>query len=50
MYAIRSYYGDLYQLYHVLNHLNRFGAGYLRQAQALVARLSTLASRAGGAA
>lgn len=40
-YALRR---DLYQLYHVLNHLNLFGSGYLRHAQALVARLSTLAA------
>jgi protein-ribulosamine 3-kinase len=38
---------DLYKLYHVLNHLNLFGAGYLRQAQALVAQLKTLAARLG---
>ena len=31
--------GDLYNLYHVLNHVNLFGAGYLRQADSLVARL-----------
>ena len=30
---------DVYQLYHVLNHLNLFGQGYLRQVMALVARL-----------
>lgn len=30
---------DLYQLYHVLNHLNLFGAGYLDQAKTLVRRL-----------
>lgn len=30
---------DLYQLYHVLNHLNLFGAGYLGQAMTLVRRL-----------
>ena len=30
---------DLYQLYHVLNHLNLFGGGYLRQAQNLMQRL-----------
>lgn len=30
---------DLYNLYHVLNHLNLFGAGYLAQAKALLARL-----------
>ncbi len=29
---------DLYNLYHVLNHLNLFGRGYLGQAQAIVAR------------
>jgi len=40
---------DLYNLYHVLNHLNLFGSGYLRQAQALVARLSALAREAGDA-
>ena len=27
---------DLYQLYHVLNHLNLFGAGYLSQALGLL--------------
>ena len=36
---------DLYNLYHVLNHMNLFGAGYLGQAQALIARL--LAAAAG---
>lgn len=30
---------DLYNLYHVLNHLNLFGGGYLQQAQGLMARL-----------
>jgi fructosamine-3-kinase len=30
---------DLYNLYHVLNHLNLFGGGYLRQAMALMDRL-----------
>jgi fructosamine-3-kinase len=30
---------DLYQLYHVLNHLNLFGSGYLSQATALLQRL-----------
>jgi fructosamine-3-kinase len=30
---------DLYNLYHVLNHLNLFGPGYLGQAQALIDRL-----------
>jgi fructosamine-3-kinase len=31
----------LYQLYHVLNHLNLFGAGYLAQAQSMLAELNT---------
>jgi len=35
-YAVRR---DLYNLYHVLNHLNLFGGGYLGQARALVRRL-----------
>jgi len=30
---------DLYNLYHVLNHLNLFGAGYLPQVRSLVERL-----------
>jgi len=30
----------LYQLYHVLNHVNLFGAGYLRQAQRMIAKLN----------
>jgi len=30
---------DLYQLYHVLNHLNLFGGGYRAQAQRLIERL-----------
>ena len=30
---------DLYQLYHVLNHLNLFGSGYLGQAQLLIQSL-----------
>jgi protein-ribulosamine 3-kinase len=30
---------DLYQLYHVLNHLNLFGGGYLGRARSLVGRL-----------
>lgn len=30
---------DLYNLYHILNHLNLFGAGYLSQAQGLIERL-----------
>ncbi|NNF40929.1 MAG: fructosamine kinase family protein, partial [Woeseiaceae bacterium] len=29
----------LYQLYHVLNHLNLFGTSYLGRAQALIAAL-----------
>jgi len=29
----------LYNLYHVLNHLNLFGGGYLSQAQAMIDRL-----------
>jgi len=39
-YAVRR---DLYNLYHVLNHLNLFGTGYLRQAQALAQRLAAAA-------
>ncbi|MGV6825638.1 MAG: fructosamine kinase family protein [bacterium] len=35
-YGVRK---DLYNLYHVLNHLNLFGTGYLGQAQRLIARL-----------
>jgi protein-ribulosamine 3-kinase len=31
---------DLYQLYHVLNHLNLFGGGYLDQALGLMRRLN----------
>lgn len=31
---------DLHQLYHILNHLNLFGGGYLRQAKSLLARLN----------
>ncbi|HEX5057577.1 MAG TPA: fructosamine kinase family protein [Gammaproteobacteria bacterium] len=30
---------DLYNLYHVLNHLNLFGGGYLRQSQHLIDQL-----------
>ena len=30
---------DLYNLYHVLNHLNLFGSGYLGQAQAIIDQL-----------
>jgi fructosamine-3-kinase len=29
----------LYNLYHVLNHLNLFGSGYLAQAESMVAQL-----------
>lgn len=32
----------LYNLYHVLNHLNLFGSGYLAQAESLMARLLAL--------
>ena len=30
---------DLYNLYHVLNHLNLFGGGYRAQAEAMIERL-----------
>jgi len=30
---------DLYNLYHILNHLNLFGGGYLHQAEQMMARL-----------
>lgn len=30
---------DLYNLYHILNHLNLFGAGYLAQALDMIERL-----------
>ncbi|MCC7219622.1 MAG: fructosamine kinase family protein, partial [Candidatus Contendobacter sp.] len=30
---------SLYNLYHVLNHLNLFGGGYLAQAERLIAQL-----------
>ena len=30
---------DLYNLYHVLNHVNLFGSGYLAQAEGLINRL-----------
>jgi fructosamine-3-kinase len=33
----------LYNLYHVLNHLNLFGGGYLRQAQEMMERLLSAA-------
>jgi protein-ribulosamine 3-kinase len=35
-YAVRR---TLYNLYHVLNHLNLFGGGYLRQAEGMIAEL-----------
>ena len=35
-YAVRR---DLYNLYHVLNHVNLFGGGYAGQAQRLIDRL-----------
>lgn len=35
-YAVRR---DLYNLYHVLNHVNLFGGGYVAQAQGLIRRL-----------
>lgn len=35
-YEVRA---DLYNLYHVLNHLNLFGGGYLRQATGMIDRL-----------
>ena len=35
----RTSAGTLYNLYHVLNHLNLFGGGYLSQAQAMIERL-----------
>ena len=36
---------DLYNLYHVLNHLNLFGGGYLRQATGMIDRLLAAAAR-----
>jgi fructosamine-3-kinase len=36
---------DLYNLYHVLNHLNLFGTGYLGQAQSLMDHLLARVSR-----
>ncbi|MBK5938617.1 fructosamine kinase family protein [Halochromatium roseum] len=35
-YAVRK---DLYNLYHILNHLNLFGGGYLSQAERMIDRL-----------
>jgi protein-ribulosamine 3-kinase len=37
-YALRK---DLYNLYHVLNHLNLFGGGYLAQAERMIDKLFT---------
>jgi fructosamine-3-kinase len=34
---------DLYNLYHVLNHLNLFGGGYRAQAEAMIERLHAVA-------
>ena len=34
---------DLYNLYHVLNHLNIFGGGYRAQAESLIAKLLAVA-------
>jgi fructosamine-3-kinase len=31
---------QLYQLYHILNHANLFGGGYVAQAQALIESLA----------
>jgi fructosamine-3-kinase len=36
---------DLYNLYHVLNHLNLFGGGYRAQAESMIDRLLTAAGR-----
>jgi fructosamine-3-kinase len=35
-YAVRK---TLYNLYHILNHLNLFGSGYLGQAEGMIDRL-----------
>ncbi|MGR8999977.1 MAG: fructosamine kinase family protein, partial [Gammaproteobacteria bacterium] len=35
-YAVRK---TFYNLYHILNHLNLFGGGYLRQAESMMAML-----------
>jgi protein-ribulosamine 3-kinase len=37
--------GDLYNLYHVLNHLNLFGGGYRAQAESMIDRLLAAAGR-----
>lgn len=34
---------ELYNLYHVLNHFNLFGGGYLRQAEGMIERLLAIA-------
>lgn len=36
---------DLYNLYHILNHFNLFGAGYLTQAQTMIKRLLDYAQK-----
>ena len=36
---------DLYNLYHIVNHLNLFGSSYRAQAQATIARLLRVSSR-----
>jgi protein-ribulosamine 3-kinase len=36
---------DLYNLYHVLNHLNLFGGGYRAQAESMIDRLLAAAGR-----
>jgi len=35
----RARRGELYNLYHVLNHANLFGGGYAAQAQSSIERL-----------
>ena len=39
-YALRR---DLYNLYHILNHANMFGGGYVRQAEGMMRRLLAMA-------
>jgi len=39
-YAMRR---DLYNLYHILNHANMFGGGYIRQAEGMMRRLLAIA-------
>jgi fructosamine-3-kinase len=36
---------DLYNLYHVLNHLNLFGGGYRAQAEEMIDRLLAAAGQ-----